>query len=171
MSAGGFKREVYLGHDVITVLTPHYQLKVRVRGRRAKIIAFECGDQLPKRSMDLTAGETDNTARGGWLWRLFAPRLIQLCPTCGGGKTKHEIRVTLPQMVAHRAAACNACPTRRRWIINFCGRPGIPQWRWLRWIHAVIGKRKAPGCGCILWIKHHIAAADCGDGKWIARNA
>lgn len=170
MAAVAVKRSVQPAGDLLTVVAPDYRLVVRVphAGGPARVLSLQRGDMLSPESMQAVEHQrpTRRELIRDWWARWFVPRIIRLCPTCGGA-AREEVRVTLPQMVEHRAAACGSCDIRRRWLVFFCGRPGIPQWRIARPLHWLIGKRKAPGCGCLLWLKQHIAGSDCPAGKWI----
>ena len=122
-------RARHADRDVIRVVTPEYAFEFEVRpGRRPRLVRHAG-----------RAGLLDALRR--WL----TPRIVGVaCSTCGGQSTT-EVRVSLPQMVAHRAAACRVCP-HRRWL--FCGL-----------------------CKCFLPLKHRVAAATCPDtpDRWIER--
>lgn len=140
-AVGVMRQMIAPGLDHVRIATPHYVLDVEVRHDRgrAKILRFGRG-ALPSLL---------SQTRRGWFERTFLPRVIKLCPTCGNDNATTEIRVSLPQMVAHRAAACRACPNQRRFLfIRYCAL-----------------------CNCILWIKHRVAAATCPDtpDRWIER--
>lgn len=171
MAAVAVKRSVQATCDVLTIASPDYRFVVRVPHDHgpARILSLQRGDMLSPESMQAVEHQRRIIRERirDWWARWFIPRIIRLCPTCGGGTATEEVRVTLPQMVQHRASVCGVCDIRRRWLVFFCGRPGIPQWRIARPLHWLIGKRKAPGCGCLLWLKQRLAGADCPAGKWI----
>lgn len=148
MAAVAVKRSVQPAGDLLTVVAPDYRLVVRVphAGGPARVLSLQRGDMLSPESMQAVEHQRRDVKRQAfaWLRSAFLPRIIRLCPNCGG-TAREEVRVTLPQMIEHRAAACGSCEHRRGW---FCGQ-----------------------CRCLLWLKQRIAGSDCPAGKWIATAA